>query len=182
VPCDIQAEWLLVKLSSIYFGALSASTAAARVCHPLPLARQRLNTCGSSRRVTGCLGIATGGRPRRTKLSPSYRSASRTQDSVISGASSGSAKGGVEYFCFAGICFPHADDAAGVAPGRPDHHDKPGIQPTRGDESRLAIVLPVVRTRQVPAEKDFGGTLEIEASLSQGSRPLGGIELGGHKI
>ena len=175
-------EWPLAKRSSIYFGALSASSAAARVCHPLPLARQRANTCGSRRRVTGCLGVATGGRPRRTNLSPSYRSASRTQDSVISGASSASAKSGAEDFFFAGICFPHADEAAGTASGRPDHHDKAGIQPTRGDEARLTIVLPVVRASQVSAEEHFGGTREIEASLSQSGRPLGGIELDGHKI
>ena len=41
------------------YGAFFASKAAARVCQPLPLARQRSNATGSSRRsVTGALRVA----------------------------------------------------------------------------------------------------------------------------
>ena len=53
-------------------GAFAASTAAARVCQPLPLARQRANASGAMRSVTGSLCTASGGRPlvRRAISSP----------------------------------------------------------------------------------------------------------------
>jgi hypothetical protein len=65
---------------------------------------------------------------------------------------------------------------------RPDHHDHAGIQPTRSDEARLAVVVPVIRASQVPTEKHLYSTLEVEAPLSQRSRPFGRVELDAHQI
>jgi len=45
------------------FGASVASACAARVCQPLPLARQAASTSGSRRKVTGILCTACTGRP-----------------------------------------------------------------------------------------------------------------------
>lgn len=45
------------------FGAMAAKACAARVCQPLPLARQAASTSGSRRKVTGALCTACTGRP-----------------------------------------------------------------------------------------------------------------------
>jgi hypothetical protein len=52
------------------FGAVAASACAARVCQPLPLARQAASTSGSRRRVTGALCTVCTGRPaaRRARI------------------------------------------------------------------------------------------------------------------
>jgi hypothetical protein len=47
-----------------------------------------------------------------------------------------------------------------------------GMQRARGDEARFAIVLPVVRASQVPADKNLHSKLEAEASLNQYGCPF----------
>ena len=59
-----------------------------RVCQPAPPERKWASTSGESRSFTACFGLSSFGRPRRTSLSPSYRSAFLNCSSVSSGASS----------------------------------------------------------------------------------------------
>ena len=98
-----------------------------RVCQPSPLARNAANTSASRRNLTGSLVDAYFGLPRVLITLPSYRSAVSKNSEVSSGASSAS----IQVLCvecfFAVIGFPHTNDSAGLAAGRPDHNNHVGV-------------------------------------------------------
>jgi hypothetical protein len=60
---------------------------------------------------------------------------------------------------------PHRDDVACVATLRPDHHHQPAVEMTRGDETRLAIIEPIVDDRCGTAIEYLVGSREIQPAM-----------------
>jgi hypothetical protein len=87
-----------------------------------------------------------------------------------------------EFFRFALMTVPHADNASGLAAGRPDKIHQPRIQPTDSDVPRLAIVEAVVRAGQVGTREDFRRSAHIKAAIPQGVLALCGIAGDTHGI
>jgi hypothetical protein len=153
-----------------------------RVCQPGPVAFQRAMVCGGKRNESNCLGLASLGRPRRTSLSPSYMSAPAIQASVISGKASDSREEGTEFFRFAFMTVPHADDASCNAAWRPCENYKPRIEPTNGNESRLAVVFAVIRAGEMRSGKNLSSANQIQSALLQGPIALLGIAGDSHGL
>src|SRR5579875_2546283 len=124
-------------------------------------------TLGGNRKDKSGRGLASLGRPRRTSFSPRYKSASEIQVSVISGGVSASCETGLELFRFALMAMPHTDDASCGAARRPCEHDKPGIDPPRRDEARLAVVLPIICASEVRPGKDFLCSSHVQTTFLQ---------------
>jgi len=127
----------------------ACSMSLMRVCQPSPVARSAASTSGSSRSFTACLWAVALERPRRINFQPSYRSASCSQASVISSASSGSTQGGADGFDFAFIGLSHADDAARLAARCANQYDQAVIQPASGRKPVFGVVLLRVDSGQV---------------------------------
>jgi hypothetical protein len=70
---------------------------------------------------------------------------------------------------------PHADDAAGSSAHRSHRHDQPRVQPAGRDIPHLAIVCPVVDTRQVQPGENLAGPQQIEPPLAEDLLTLGEI-------
>ena len=77
---------------------------------------------------------------------------------------------------------PHADDAPCGTTRRPWENDKPRVQPTRGDEARLAVVLAIIQASEVRPSKHFIGAQHVEAALVQSPIALGWIACDSHAI
>lgn len=153
-----------------------------RVCQPGPVAFQRAMICGGKRNESNCLGLASLGRPRRTSLSPSYMSAPAIQASVISGRTSDSREEGAEFFRFAFMAVPHADDASCNAARRPCENHKSRVEPTDGNESRLAVVFSVIRAGEMRPGKNLSGANQIQSALLQGPIALLGAAGDSHGL
>lgn len=162
-------------------GAAFSSASAMRVCQPGPLAFQRAMTCGGTRNDSSCRGLASFGRPRRTSLSPWYKSAVAIQSSVISGGSA-SREMGAEFLRFVFMTVPHADDASCNAARRPCEYDQAAVQPAGRDVARLAVVTPIVCTREVWTREYFGRAPHVEATFPQCPLPLGLIAGDAHVL
>ena len=143
------------------------NVALIRDCHPGPVARKCASTSGSSRMFTGSFGAAFFGRPpRRTSLSPSYKSALANHSSVSSGASSGSTQVALEACFFPAMSVPHRYYPPPTVPWRPDHHDEPLAQEPGRDEASLAIVMPIIGAREMPARENQLGIREIQRAAA----------------
>jgi len=77
---------------------------------------------------------------------------------------------------------PHADDASSCSAWRPSHDHKPRIQPSDCDESRLAIITPLVRASEMWAGKDLPGTAHVQPALLQRQQPLLAVAGNTHAI
>ena len=130
----------------------SRSASFMRVCHPLPVALKAAKTSKSNRTVCEAF-VWPAGRPRRTSLVPSIRSAFSNQLSVNSGASSGSTKVFFVTADFAVICVPHRNYSAGVFSCSPDNHNHPAIQYPNGDEAFLAVVRTIIESDKMKSVK-----------------------------
>jgi len=67
---------------------------------------------------------------------------------------------------------PHADDALSFSAWCPSHDHEPGIQPSDGNESLLAVIAPPVQAREVRAGKDLAGATHVQPAILQRQQPL----------
>jgi len=70
------------------------------------------------------------------------------------------------------MAMPHADDSSSCSAWRPSHDREPGIQPSDGYESRLAVIVPLVRAGEMRPGKDLTGATHVQAAILQRSQPL----------
>ena len=123
-------------------------------------------TSGGNRNDSNARGFSNLGRPRRMSFCPCRRSASRTQDSVISGASSRSDEEvRTDFLRFSLMTMPHANDSSGSASRRPDENNQSGFEPADGNESWLTVVVTIVGTRQVGTRKHFLRSAHVQPSF-----------------
>jgi hypothetical protein len=59
---------------------------------------------------------------------------------------------------------------------RPDQHDQAVVEVTRADETRLAVVEPIVDDRRGATVEDLAGPREIETAMPARQLPFGWIE------
>src|SRR5690606_29068749 len=110
-------------------------------------------------------------------LSPCRISARSKNASVSGGASSGSVHVVAPDFFFFGMTVPHRDDVAGLATLRPDHDHHPFVENARCDESRLAIIEPLIDGGGGSSVEHFIGSCEVQAAIPQGEIALRRIEV-----
>jgi hypothetical protein len=77
---------------------------------------------------------------------------------------------------------PHADDASSCPAWRPSHDHELGIQPSDGDESRLAVITPQVRAGEMRTGKNLSGTAHVQAAVLQRQQPLLPVASNAHVI
>jgi hypothetical protein len=63
-----------------------------------------------------------------------------------------------------------------MTPGRPDHDYDALIEPASADVTLLAIVVPVITSRQMYTGEDLFGPPKVEATLEERFLALGAIE------
>src|SRR6516164_7253718 len=120
--------------------------------------------------LTASFGEAFFGRPMalagRIKRSPSRISAFWNHSRSRWGASSGSTHLLAIVLFFIGMTVPHGNDAPSAALARSPHYDdKPPVQPSCGDEARLAIIPTLVRQGRAAPHKNQFGVCKVQASL-----------------
>ena len=167
-----------------------AKRSAMRVCHPGPVARQRLTTSAGKRRLINCRGLAERGRP------PFFTTARASISSVSSGSSlysdglmtclSTRARSEPEVRRETGlltiVCLSHAEDVASRATrGIADYHEPAGQQPEAQD-SAFTIVPARILDFDRQALEDNDGVLEIQAPLCERLLALGGIVGYAHRV
>ena len=81
-----------------------------------------------------------------------------------------------EAFLFAAIGFPHAENAASLAPWDVTNHDHASLETAVTDDAGFALVSARVLNLHSNASKNDLGVCEIEAPFRQGLSPLGRIE------
>lgn len=77
---------------------------------------------------------------------------------------------------------PHANDASSRPAWRPSHDHESGIQPSDGDESRLAVIMPQIRASEMRAGKNLAGTAHVQAAILQRQQPLPSVAGDAHEI
>ena len=110
-------------------------------CQRGPRARKCRITSGERRMLICSRLLTTGGRPRRTSLSPSYTSAFLKYSSVNSGASSGSVQvlfPARFFFCMA---VPHRNNVPCVLTRRPHDHNHPAGEIPGRDITRFIVTV-----------------------------------------
>ena len=123
--------------------------------------------------VVDTLGLASGGRPRRTVTLANFCGQPSLERS---GASSRSKPWRVECL-FPFIGFPHADNTMRGVARRPDENHHPPVKKPYGDEAILAVVLPVVRNGQRSAREYLVGASHVETSSLKYGLALHRVEL-----
>jgi hypothetical protein len=78
------------------------------------------------------------------------------------------------------IGFPHADNAAGFAAWRPNHHHHPAIHLSDRDITRLAVILANVFDAEVPTCENLARTGEIQTPFGDGFIAFFRVELDLH--
>jgi hypothetical protein len=62
---------------------------------------------------------------------------------------------------------PHRNDVAGLATLRPDHNHQPAVEMARADETRLAVIAPVIHDRSRTAGKYFFRSRKIQTAMPE---------------
>jgi hypothetical protein len=153
-----------------------------RVCHPGPVAFHFSMVVGGSLKDKSLRGFSSGGRPLRTSFFPSYWSAPASHASVISGTSSVLGEIRADFFRFAFMAMPHADNAPGRTTWGPDKCNQSFVEPPDRHKSRLSIVVAVIYAREVTAGKDFTCAAHIQPAFQQRLPSLGRIAGDAHVI
>jgi hypothetical protein len=93
-----------------------------------------------------------------------------------SGASSGSTQSRFVADFFAGIGFPHADDAPILAACGPNENHQAAFEPTDGYEAILAIVAAVVGVSPTDPGEHLIRQRHVDPAMNESGLPLGGVE------